>query len=1681
MEYTYKLVSFNIYDTDPSEINEQNKRSLGGHKEFLVQMFGINEKGETATIYVEDYTPFFYVKVPDHWKEGEQLRLINQIRSDMGEWYDEAIVSYKLIKKKKLYGFDGGKEHTFILIKFRNEKAFNKAKRLWYTYTLVNGKSESIIDPDGYECGDDPTYLYEGNIPPLLRLFHVKEISPSGWIALPKKNTLVHKEKTTLSDYEYTISYKKIVALNKKETSVPYKICSFDIEASSSHGDFPLAKKNYKKLAEDMATVWMERDQYECTDDDMIYNIILGAFGVDGYDIDGINIVYTKNKIDEDDLYQLIEKWIQLKPALNKDESQIHDQEIESEEEEDNEIEEGAKDETIEEVGYKKKKIAPKNYKKKEANMIDMLNDKSVTRDTLILELTKGLDKLFPKLKGDEVTFIGSTFLKYGEDKPYLNHCIAKGSCDKVDNSVIESYSTEKKVLLAWTDLMERENPDIVIGYNIMGFDWLFMYNRGEELGITKRFLKLSRNKKEICLSKKWNWNKNAYVEGMEVNSIFIASGQHDIKYIKMPGRIQIDLYNYFRRDYNLIKYKLDYVASYFIGDKVKKTEYTDKDYTKIYSKNLTGLENGNYVTFEEEAHSTDSYKDGKKFQVGEINYEEGSYMIYSKEEFDMNKKVKWGLAKDDVTPQDIFRMTNEGPAERAIIAKYCIQDCNLVHHLMRKIDVITSYTEMAGLCSVPMEFLVLRGQGIKLTSYISKKCREKNTLMPTISKELGDSSYEGAIVLPPKCDLYLDEPVACVDYSSLYPSSMISENISHDSKVWTKEYNLEDELLIEKGERDENGVYIYDNLEDYEYVDITYDTYKWQHKNNNPKAAMEKVKVGYKTCRWAQFPEGKKGIMPSILEELLAERKRVRKLGKVEKDPFMANILDKRQLSIKVTANSLYGQTGARTSTFYEVDCAASTTATGRKLLTYAQRVIEEGYKDKEIVMNNGEKVKVDAEYVYGDSVTGDEPLVLRNKEGLIQIKTIASLSDEWEAYENFKPFDTVQSNRRNKEKAFVNYEVFANNKWNPIKKVIRHKTNKKIYRVNTHLGSVDVTEDHSLLSNSREKIKPTECVVGETELFHCFPQEFNEFDAYVPQQNEEKENINKEELFKCSTCSCDYPADNYYFANKDKTKRTKQCKICVKKRQCTKAGREFKEEIVARENIFREEYLLTEDEAKVWGMFMGDGSCGKYNCKSGLKYSWGLNNNNLERLNKYKDILEKVEPIEFKILDTLESSGVYKLVPYGSIKYMVDKYRPLMYYNDAKIVPDIILNAKLEIKKAFFEGYYDADGAKTGYNGFDKILCFETKNKISAQCLYYLASSIGYKLYLNINEAKVKDGRDYYRIRSCTNYRKNPNQLKRMIYLRDSKDEYVYDLETEHGTFCAGVGEIELKNTDSVFFKFNPQDGQGNPIKGQKALELTIELAQEAGELATKFLKKPHDLEYEKTFLPFCLLSKKRYVGMLYELNPEVGYRKSMGIVLKRRDNAPIVKDVYGGIIDILMKDRDVEKAVRFLRNCLKDITEEKYPVEKLIITKSLRGYYKNPNSIAHNVLANRIGKRDAGNKPAVGDRIPYIYIKNPDKKALQGERIETPEFIRDNDDVEINYSFYITNQIMKPVQQVFALVLEKLVDFKKKKGATLHRWHKELADLREKYPEQETYYKKVEALRNKEVKALLFSEFI
>jgi DNA polymerase elongation subunit (family B) len=178
-------------------------------------------------------------------------------------------------------------------------------------------------------------------------------------------------------------------------------------------------------------------------------------------------------------------------------------------------------------------------------------------------------------------------------------------------------------------------------------------------------------------------------------------------------------------------------------------------------------------------------------------------------------------------------------------------------------------------------------------------------------------------------------------------------------------------------------------------------------------------------------------------------------------------------------------------------------------------------------------------------------------------------------------------------------------------------------------------------------------------------------------------------------------------------------------------------------------------------------------------------------------------------------------------------------------------------------------------------------------------------------------------------------------------------------------------------------------------------------------------------------------------------------------------------------------LKKAMDFLRSSLQQMVNGQCGMDKLVITKALRSDYKNPKAIAHKVLADRMGKRDAGNKPSVGDRIAYIYIENTDRKALQGERIETPDYILANPlTVKINYAHYITNQIMKPVQQLFALVLELMTEFKVKKGRTGNRlplWEKQLAALRKSYPDPAQYRKKEEALRNNEVKELLFDFYL
>ena len=174
--------------------------------------------------------------------------------------------------------------------------------------------------------------------------------------------------------------------------------------------------------------------------------------------------------------------------------------------------------------------------------------------------------------------------------------------------------------------------------------------------------------------------------------------------------------------------------------------------------------------------------------------------------------------------------------------------------------------------------------------------------------------------------------------------------------------------------------------------------------------------------------------------------------------------------------------------------------------------------------------------------------------------------------------------------------------------------------------------------------------------------------------------------------------------------------------------------------------------------------------------------------------------------------------------------------------------------------------------------------------------------------------------------------------------------------------------------------------------------------------------------------------------------------------------------------MKTHDVNKAVKFSKNYLNDMVNEKIGMDKLIITKKLNSFYKNPESIAHKVLADRMAKRDPGSKPSVGSRMPFVYIQTKGKVKLQGEKIEDPTYIKEKS-LKPDYKFYITNQIMKPLLQLFGLVLEQLPAFKsklrefKRKIRGLERQHKSGDFTYEKLQE------KITKIRNKHVKELIF----
>jgi DNA polymerase elongation subunit (family B) len=515
----------------------------------------------------------------------------------------------------------------------------------------------------------------------------------------------------------------------------------------------------------------------------------------------------------------------------------------------------------------------------------------------------------------DKIIQIGTVFGKHNGDI-YRRHIITLGSCDPIEGTEVISVNTERELLIEWVKIMKEESPDFLSGYNIWQFDERYMYERAlhPRINCQNLFSKLSKLVDYNCI-----------LDKSELSSS--ALGDNIMKYIDTVGITQLDLMKIIQADHKLDKYSLDFVSEYFIQEKISKYTILDDYHLEIESKNLHFVKTGNYVKIINQAEleygikeenlyeDDDDYEDYCDVKYKILSIYENKMIIESKDvKFNENglkelgKGLKWGLVKDDIKPNDIFRLQRGSSKDRKMIAEYCIQDCVLVYKIMAKLDIITHKICMANVCYVPFYYLLIRGQGIKGLSLVSKKCREKEFLIPNLSKLENDVSYEGAIVFDPKTGFY-QTYIPVLDYNSLYPSSMISHNISHEMIVIDPQY---------------------DNLPEYIYKDVTY-----ENKDGTSS-----------TCRYAKSKiQDKFGIIPEILMELLSERKKAKKMMESTNDLSEKSNYNGKQNSLKITANSIYGILGAGTSPLCMKELAASTTAVGRSMLETARNFVENDY----------------------------------------------------------------------------------------------------------------------------------------------------------------------------------------------------------------------------------------------------------------------------------------------------------------------------------------------------------------------------------------------------------------------------------------------------------------------------------------------------------------------------------------------------------------------------------------------------------------------------------------------------------------------------------------------------------------------------------------------------------------
>jgi DNA polymerase delta subunit 1 len=223
----------------------------------------------------------------------------------------------------------------------------------------------------------------------------------------------------------------------------------------------------------------------------------------------------------------------------------------------------------------------------------------------------------------------------------------------------------------------------------------------------------------------------------------------------------------------------------------------------------------------------------------------------------------------------------------------------------------------------------------------------------------------------------------------------------------------------------------------------------------------------------------------------------------------------------------------------------------------------------------------------------------------------------------------------------------------------------------------------------------------------------------------------------------------------------------------------------------------------------------------------------------------------------------------------------------------------------------------------------------------------------------------------------------------------------------------KVRYGDTDSVMVEF---DVQGR--KGQEAIDYSWVQGELAAEQCTKLFKAPNDLELEKVYCPYFLYSKKRYAAKMYEKKGDSVVFKKIdvkGLQVVRRDSCPYVRETLKSLLGMILDSDDPRPVIQFARQASADLVAGKIPVEKLQMSKQLASDYKVP--MPHVAVRDKIKARAPGSEPQQGDRVQFVIVTGP-RDAKMYEKAEDPAWVRENPEIKVDYQYYFTNQLKKPV---------------------------------------------------------------